>query len=248
MSVSGFGVGLPNQTYQDYGMDLDAMLETLNPPWFYTWKYDQLQYPNFVPMVWRLNVEAVAQVLPVMAENHDRLWLLGNEPERAEQSNTSPEVFANAAQIIRAEFGWAVEIALPGVLNDYTGYGRDWTKAYLAAGGPMPDAWHFHVYEPNGQQVHARIDAWKRLVDDTRPIIVSEVGCWLDRPERMAEVMDAARMECATGSIQAAAHFSARYEADMQHSDLLTATGDLTALGRRYVAEQHTVYMPQVYA
>ena len=62
MIPSGLGIGVPHQCYEDYGMNLDAILHILNPSWWYTWKYDQLDRPGYVPMVWRCTALVKASV------------------------------------------------------------------------------------------------------------------------------------------------------------------------------------------
>jgi hypothetical protein len=92
MIPSGLGIGLPHQCYEDYGMDLDAMLETLQLPWWYSWKADCIGRPGFVPMLWDGNVERMAEftsVVSAAAELPDMVFLW-NEPESAKQANMTP--------------------------------------------------------------------------------------------------------------------------------------------------------------
>ncbi|KKN74828.1 hypothetical protein LCGC14_0387210 [marine sediment metagenome] len=247
---SGLAVGIPWQRAVNDPSWYVHALTMLEPNWFYNWKYDLCgQFDNFVPMIWRMNLEWLARALPTIKQYSTHLWLLGNEPERAEQSDTPPEVFAETVRELKRQTGsWVVPIAIPGVLHDYMSGGKNWTQAYLDAGGPLPDYWHIHLYEPNAMMIHSRIGSWKKKFGDGIPIIVSEVASWRRDDNRPQEVMSAIRQALAKGDIHAAAWFSAYYETDMAFSSLLTAAGKLTELGEAFVAEQHLLNLPLVTA
>ena len=244
---SGLGCGLPHQNAENNPAWYKTALEVLDPPWWYNWLYNKLEYDNYIPMVWECNVEQITKVLPTIRKHSDRLFFFGNEPERIQQSDTSPEVFALGIQeLYRQLDGHKIHIALPGVLHDFLSNGKNWTRAYLDAGGPMPDVWHIHLYEPNKAMIDSRIKAWKRDIDDTRPLIVSEGGSWRSDSNRPQEVMDALEAACDDGRLQAAAHFSAHYKLDMPYLNLIDESCNLTDLGRKYTKEVYTTYLPHV--
>jgi hypothetical protein len=253
MTPSGFGVGIPHQCVEDYGMDNAAILRTLRPPWWYDWKYQHLDDPLYVPMVWKMDVEWLAAALPTIASNVDRLWMLGNEPERQKQSNTMPDVFANAVNYLRSELGdWAVEFAVPGVLWDELGYGHGvvWMEEYERIGGYLPDTLHFHLYNYTARHIQHCIGTLRRKYPNKR-LIISECAGAVNAAN--GQVMDAISGAIKKGDIQAAAWFSAYYE-KWHGPDLLDRTYTLTDAGMQYVGgprqaverERHTTYMPGV--
>lgn len=94
-------------------------------------------------MAWKPKLgPAFTKVLQAAQRGPRQLWFLGNEPERAEQSDTSPADFADAMRTWRALVGgpWAG----PGIL--WGDPGRVWLDAYLRLGGPIPDVWAIHIY------------------------------------------------------------------------------------------------------
>lgn len=219
-------------------MNLDAILHILNSPWWYTWKYDQLDRPGYTPMVWRCTKDWIERALPLALEEPERMWLLGNEPERLDQSNTPPDEFADNAR------RWALAglpFAAPGVL--WNEQGRKWLEEYLSAGGPEPDAWHFHIYAWSAGHFLAEIASMNRMWS-RRPIIISECAGAVDNAN--LDVMRGVKEALRTGRIQAAAWFSARYEA-FDDPSLLTADGQLTEIGAAFTAPEYTVHLPAVW-
>ena len=238
---SGLGAGLPHQNAENDPAWYDAALETLQPTWWMNWKYDQLDHDGYVPMLWKCDLEWLAKALPTILSNPNHLYLLGNEPSRVDQSNTPPDVFAATVQMLRRETGdWAIPIALPGILwNDR---GRSWLDEYIAADGPLPDVWHFHIYCYTSSQVHSIIKHMAYVYGD-RPIIISEIAGAVENAN--ADVMRGIRKALADDTVQAAAWFSAYYDKWPEPS-LLTAEGELTEIGELFVAEQHAVHLPVV--
>ncbi len=244
MIPTGFGVGIPHQRAQDDPSWYDTALAQVSPPWWYDWTYSQIDRPDYVPMLWRCDVEGVARALPIIMKNRVRLWLLGNEPERTDQSNTAPEVFAEAVKELNRQTH-GTTIALPGILWDRYGYGKAWLSEYIDRGGPIPDAWHVHLYVWTA-------DEWRRTVPEMLaflkgiadiPVIISECASW--HPKTTLSVLEAIKETVRVGDAQAAAYFSAYYDAWPEPS-LLTAAGELTELGTQYTKERHEVFLPQV--
>ena len=86
-------------------------------------------------------------------------------------------------------------------------------------------------------------EAWTVHWDVERPVAVSEFAS-TDEP---AALMQTVRGMLASGRLHMAAWFSA-YWADWPEPSLLTASGELTEIGKLFAAEQHTVYLPAVMA
>jgi len=240
---TGFGVGIPWQRAENEPAWYYDALDRLHPAWWHNWKYDRTGMAGYYPMLWRTDMESLAAALPTMREYADRLWLLGNEPERVQQSNTEPHTFAATVQALRAVMP-ELPIALPGILwNDE---GRAWLAEYKAAGGPLPDVWHFHIYCYSADQVWSIVDHMRSAYGD-RPIIISEIAGAVD--DANEDVMRGVRRALADGRIQAAAWFSA-YDEVWPDPNLLTDNCTLTRLGDVYIAEPelHTTYIPAVHA
>ena len=184
-----------------------------------------------------------------MAAKHpNEVWLFGNEPEL---NGVRPDEAVRAVrQWERTLSSWAVKYAAPGVnisLHRLTG-ALDWLDSYLFEGGPIPHAWHVHVY--GGVDAFKRsiegFEAWMRRNRVERPVIVSEVAS----TEEPAELMALLRQWLRSGRLLMAAWFSAYWE-DWPEPSLLipvsTGTGyDLTEIGELFVAEQYTVHLPVV--
>ncbi len=249
MIPTGFGVGLPWQRAENEPAWYYDALDRLRPAWWHNWKYGRLNMDGYIPMLWRCNVDAVNTALPSVQRQPGRLWLLGNEPERADQSDTPPGSFAEGVRRFRhMTEPLGVRFALPGILWDVFDHGRAWLNDYLAAGGPLPDCWHIHLYDYRGQawtkRLHGALEYLAGLRD--LPVIVTECASW--SAQTNADVLQAVRQALRAGNIQAAAWFSA-YDELWEAPSLLTENGKLTKLGDLFVAkpEQHTTYIPAVH-
>ena len=114
--------------------DADGQL----PPW-YDWHY-VTGGPTYQRMIYK-TVPNKGVIERLIRRDPSHLWLVLNEPERHDQANLSPEQGAAVAQEMR-DLGAC--IAVPGVIIGEDGLA--WLDAYLAAGGPLPEAWHVHLY------------------------------------------------------------------------------------------------------
>ena len=128
--------------------------------------------------------------------------------------------------------------AAPGIC--WGEHGRRWLDRYLELDGPLPDVWHFHIYAYSLESVFAAILDMKRFYP-TLPIIISEVAGAVHSVDEA--VMDGISLAVKHGSVQAAAWFSAYYE-DWENPSLLTKSGKLTALGKKYTDGLETVWLP----
>lgn len=252
MTPRGLGVGVPPLGGETDSVYTIEVLERLNPPWWHDWRHGQLGLRGYVPSVWSMDVESVALALDV-ATAHVQLpmWLLGNEPEREDQSDTPAHIAAAACrEWVRRLGTWAVPWACPGVNVSVHMWvqAEPWLDVYLAEKGPVPHAWHVHIY--GGPEAFdsalAQFRRWMHRRNVVRPVIVSECG----DGEQPAATMAAIRGAIARGDIQAAAWFSSYYE-PWNETGLLDAGGALTAAGAAYVGlaaagDVHTAYLPVV--
>lgn len=129
------GVGIPHQNGDPAGV-----LAKLKPRFWYDWKWSHIGKAFYYPMAWECkDTPYFAQAIAAAKANPPQTWLVGNEPENADQSNTTPDEFAEAA------WEWVKETpgkwAGPGVIWDNGG--RDWLERYK---GPKPDIVTLHFY------------------------------------------------------------------------------------------------------
>ena len=231
---AGLGVGAPWQSADD----IPAMLERLNPAWWYDWRFEQAGSAGYVPMIWS---DAIwADHAPVLESLFDRrrdlFWLLWNEPERTDQADMWPD---EAATLTAEIAGHGIRYAAPGVSLTRSGY--EWLDAYMAAGGPVPHCWHVHIYwclEPQQwDDAWAKWLGWMRANDCVRPTIVSETNAWTEGTygqQRMVEHV-AGKLDTEP-LLKAVAWFATRYNEGTGHPHLLNEDGGLTSVGNTFAA------------
>lgn len=133
------------------------------------------------PSVWNPVYRPSVTQLHDWAEAYPgRWWMLFNEPERLEQANTSAFDAAIHVRYWSEAIGDNGRIACCGVLivPGWNGW-SNWLEWYIGAGGPVPDAWHIHIYAntPEGFDIAlAEWDAWNAEKGGGLPTIISEVG------------------------------------------------------------------------
>ena len=230
---AGLGVGAPWQSDDD----IPAMLERLNPAWWYDWRFECSGSPGYVPMIWSDAIWADhAPVLESLFERRrDLFWLLWNEPERTDQADMWPD---EAATLTAEIAGHGIRYAAPGVSWNRTG--MEWMDAYLAAGGPVPSVWHIHMYGSlTPAQWHLRWADWRVWMRENgceRPTIVSETNGWSEGTygqQRMIEHL--AGMLETDDLLRAVAWFATRWPAwGVGAPDLLGEAGDLTSVGNTF--------------
>lgn len=245
MIAPGLFAGVPIQNGATFAQ---RAVETLQLAHWYDWSED-----GQIAMLWRCG--------PSEARNAKRrtgLWLLGNEPEREEQSNTSPQEFV--AGVRQWQQSRSTPIALPGVLLDLDGI--EWIEAYLADNGPIPDFWHVHIYAWNIAHWLDLWEKWEMTMHSyraERPTIISECACWSEKPDDQIALMEGIATQIIVRPlIHSAFWFSAHYGTQQKfwrRSDLLDGDGTLTAVGQHFLtvrkdvsgaAGDHTVYIPSV--
>lgn len=139
----GFGLSIPWQNEEFAPGWTDRSLAALNSPWWFDWKFDSIGRPAYIPKLWHPKLDAHFDAAVQAANsNPDTMWLIAYDPDRGSEPPETPQ---NAAAIGQ-EWVQATTVlyAAPGVVIHANGL--DWLKAYLDAGGPMPDAWNIHLY------------------------------------------------------------------------------------------------------
>ena len=149
---TGLNLGIPWQ----WGGDVRAMRAILGDPGYYDWhwvtggdNYQRMIYSRIDERDWRT-------IQQLIRRDPSHLWLVMNEPERRDQANLSPADGADLAKLMRLA---GACIAVPGVI--ITVEGLDWLDDYLSAGGPVPEAWHVHLYfAETAAGMDRRLETW----------------------------------------------------------------------------------------
>lgn len=206
-------------------------------PGWYTWKYDCLGMDGYLPMLWRVeHGPAMTAAIALAQRMRGHTWLMGNEPERPQQANTPPALFADAMRTWLALVGgrWAG----PGIL--WSDGGRDWLDAYLALGGPIPDVWAVHIYGSEtvsgwlGQYEH--LQAWLATRRIVRPVWITETNARGDATGNATLMLFLA----ASPDLTAFWYASRDPFGDNAVADLHDAAGRPTALGQLFADLQRS--------
>lgn len=250
----GLGVGLPWQNYTGVNAaSLDDTLTTLDPDWWYDWKFGQMGRGGYFPMLWACDRTTAAQratfnqAVAAAQTDPERLWFLGNEPERSDQSNTTVHAFGAAAKEFRRRLP-TTPIALPGVMvNDA---GMYWLAGYhlLCQQGRaiVPDYIHVHIYADvweNWRDQLNRIRDWARDAGWPDLLLVTETA--YGGPSEVSAaatagnlaIMQRVKAALKVGDARAVAWMSSRWKDwPGPGSDLLKADGTLSTVGEAFVA------------
>ena len=138
-----------------------------------------LQNAKHWPSVWNsVYRPTIRQIMEWSDEYPGRTWLVLNEPERDDQADTAPDDAAIHMTYLMEAVGESGTVACCGVI---VGPGRPWAEwldAYIAAGGPIPAAWHIHIYEDSPAQWEESLALWDEwnASHGALPTIVSEAG------------------------------------------------------------------------
>lgn len=245
------GLGIPpryGEADAAYTADVRSKLGG-HRPW-YDWRYGQMGADGYTPMLYDGNVERMAHCAEMAQSVMPMRIFLFNEPCRTDQANMTPQQAAGALR----QWGGLVE---PWVTAPYVGgvnvsvhHGDapyEWLDAFVDAIGHRYRhyvlGWHIHAYGP-AQAFCEAIELfrlWMTACNMVKPVIVSECGT----DDNPAALMATIEGMLARGEIEAAYWFSA-YWADWNETGLLDAGGNLTAIGRAFVAERETVHLPAV--
>lgn len=247
------GIGIPWQLNDYHPGAYDRVLDMLRPPAWYDWTTNRLGDAGYTPTVWQAKLGPWFSAQIERAQAGPRvLYLLGNEPERAEQSNTTPHEFAQAVRTWQALVGgrWAG----PGIL--WGDGGRKWLAEYLRIGGPPPTVWTIHIY---GSET-AR--GWDDQYQDARRFLGTlgaERPIWVtETAARGGVATQAALLRNLAWRDDITAYWYSAYDpfGDNRASDLVNEdVTALTPLGREYAnlhgaagagTEQTKRYMPFV--
>ena len=229
----GLGVGMPWQNAEADPGWYDTALELLMPAWWYNWKCDQIGEYGYYPMLWRMRRDQYYDEAITKARANPRMfWLMGNEPEEEEQSNTP---YTEAASTMRKwEQDTAVLWACPGVILGSKG--MRWLEGYLNAGGPVPTVWHVHLYTRTATEWWLRLrdfSDWMEKKRVIRPVIVSETALDIRDADEQIPLLAAIGNALSMRRVQAVSWFSAEY-ANHSWSNLLDGS-DVTTLGHNYL-------------
>ncbi len=151
--------------------------------WF---AYDcDLPYGNYLPSLsgprWWVRIHRLDTLVVAYPP---RTWLLWNEPDYPTQANIPPGdalgITAEWTDILHAQ---GHTIAGYGcTVTDPNGPARDcwrrWLDGFLAAGGPLPDVWHIHIYARTVAAWQAQYELWQVWNEQhgNLPTIISECG------------------------------------------------------------------------
>lgn len=160
-------------------LEVTERLDTCTHNWYTARQF--LDDSRHTPSIWSADFTpgSILDIAQIAADYPGRTWLLFNEPEFAMQADTPPEIAAVHVRYWQEAIGDNGKIACCGNLFYPWLGGKEWMESYLAAGGPVPDYWHIHIYGANNAiEWNATVDAWQRWNADhgNLPTIISEVG------------------------------------------------------------------------
>ena len=139
-----------------------------------------LENPLYMPTLrGKDSFQPIDEVARLAAQYPARTWCLWNEPDRPTQDRTTPQDALEQTQIWIDAIGSNGRIAGYGVGLEpgYTGW-RIWLDEFLRLGGPLPDAWHIHIYAEDVPQWDELYQQWQEWNADNGnlPTIISEAG------------------------------------------------------------------------
>ena len=163
-------------------LEVTRQLDTCTHNWYTAWQF--LEEPRHTPSIWNHVYRPSMRDLVRMAETYPgRTWLLYNEPELESQANTEARDAAIHATYWTDAIGENGRTACCGTTIDDRLPWAQWLEAYLAAGGPVPDVWHIHIYAHDVRTFElrwAQWRAWHGAHGQGLKTIISEVGFGMD--------------------------------------------------------------------
>lgn len=205
---------------------------------------------GFVPMLWNDNFDDAQIRQLLLADPQIRHLLVLNEPNLVDQANLSPaaaaavwprfEALATATgvQIVGPQITWGT---MPGYQDPVVWLDAFHTAYRNAHGGrdPRIDCLGFHWYDYG---LGAQLD---RLSKYHKPFWVTEFANWhvgdgtaqIDTAaKQLAQMQELVAVCEARSDVQRYAWFTGRWQPDPHFTSLLQAPGELSALGRAYLA------------
>lgn len=159
-------------------LEVTGRLDTCTHNWYTARQF--LDDPRHTPSIWSADFRpgSIVDLADLAADYPGRTWLLFNEPEFAGQANTSPEIAAVHVRYWQEAIGDNGSIACCGNLFYPSLGGIQWIEEYLAAGGPVPDYWHIHIYVANDWEWINVLGNWEmwNATHGNLPTIISEAG------------------------------------------------------------------------
>jgi hypothetical protein len=187
----GLGVGIDRNVKNHPPVTIDKCYTMLNKmrnaSWWYDWGWatEGEPYPKhpewgprYVPMMWRGWNDKIRS----NAKPHGKALLCLNEPDVPGQADMTPhEAKAHVLSAKNAGF----RLVAPGLnLSGNDPYVYGWLHRYVKYGGPIPEAWHIHIYpQPATFDTYKRqvgvFRDWMYKLNVARPIFVTEIsGRW----------------------------------------------------------------------
>ena len=159
-------------------LDVTERLDTCTQNWYTAPQF--LEDERHTPSIWNADYTpgTITQIAQLAADYPGRTWLLFNEPELSGQANTPPEIAAVHVRYWAEAIGDNGTVACCGNLLYPSLGGLRWLERYLAAGGPVPDVWHIHIYVANAWEFQNVLGNWEmwNAGHGNLPTIISEAG------------------------------------------------------------------------
>lgn len=233
-----FCIGL-NDPGKNPGIHQDYVLQQLKPDCFYTWGSYQdanMVNPKYDPMLFKLNAASINKAISLAKQYPGRTWLIYNEPEGSDQSNTIPEIAAywfDLAYVKIKEVDPTAKVVCCGVMIRTEGI--DWLTKFVKEVKYKPDIWHIHIYI-NSQEMSDWLSFWNWFLHwnaefgNNLPVYVTETcGTYQVKQERLLKSL----LEYNHPLLKRVYWFSAYPEPIVSDwkCNLVNATGELTDLG-----------------
>lgn len=165
-----------NEPHSKSFEDTLKILDITKPNCWMNWghKDEYMEYDNFIPMFWSPNY-----IKKVNSEYKNKLFLIGNEPEREDQNNLTGKEFAEImlSKDLPNRFACCGNAIWNGRYSDI----GKWQNNYLAHNGPIPDYWSITLHGVD------TIDRWESYLEyyfnwweingHSKPIIIHETSC-----------------------------------------------------------------------
>lgn len=154
----------------------ELALQLLQPECWYNWTNkpeENFQHEGFSPMLWKVNNRNLLEAGELAIKYPGRKWFVYNEPEGADQANTTPEIaaewFDKAYKIIKLNDPTAL-VGCCGVMLRTSGI--TWMDGFKPVN--KPDFYHIHIYATNKKDWQQFVDYWHYYNVDNMPTYITE--------------------------------------------------------------------------